>query len=118
MTILRELWTGEVEAVETKSVYQYVIDLKERLEETCKMAKTELQKSKARYKKYYNRKARARSFEVGDEVLILLPTDHNKLIMHWKGPFPIVEKVSRLDYKIDRGHCQKTFHANLLKYYQ
>ncbi|XP_072020266.1 uncharacterized protein [Amphiura filiformis] len=118
MSILRQLWTGEVETPETKSVYQYVIDLKERLEETCKLARAELLKSKARYRKIYNRKARSRKFAVGDEVLLLLPTDHNKLIMHWKGPFPVVEKVSQLDYKIDLGTRQQTFHANLLKYYQ
>ncbi len=117
MSILRELWTGEVETPETKTIYQYVIDLKNRLEETCKMARAELLKSKARYRKNYNRKAKSRKFAVGDEVLLLLPTDHNKLIMHWKGPFTVVEKVSQLDYKIDLGKCQKTFHANLLKLY-
>ncbi|XP_072022131.1 uncharacterized protein [Amphiura filiformis] len=112
-------WDRGVETPETKSVYQYVIDLKERLEETCKLARAELLKSKARYRKIYNRKARSRKFAVGDEVLLLLPTDHNKLIMHWKGPFPVVEKkVSQLDYKIDLGTRQQTFHANLLKYYQ
>ncbi len=117
MTILRELWTGEVETTETKSTYQYVIDLKDRLEETCKVAKAELSKSKTRYKKNYDRHARVRKFSVGDEVLLLLPTDNNKLLMHWKGPFPVVQKVGLMDYKIDLGHCQKTFHANLLKLY-
>ena len=30
MTILRELWTGEVSTTETKTTYQYIIDLRER----------------------------------------------------------------------------------------
>ena len=117
MSILRDLWTEDVETPETKTVYQYVIDLKNRLEETCKLAQKELAKSKARYTKYYNRRARARKFAVGDEVLLLLPTDHNKLIMHWKGPFTVVETVTPMDYKIDLGTCKKTFHVNLLKQY-
>ncbi|XP_033095865.1 uncharacterized protein LOC117100326 [Anneissia japonica] len=92
MKILKELWTGETEVSETKNVYQYVLDLQERLEQTCQLAREELQKSKQKYKMYYNKKARTRDMKVGDEVLLLLPTDNNKLLMHWKGPFPIKEK--------------------------
>ena len=36
---LREMWTKELRDPEVKSTYQYVIDLKERLEETCELAK-------------------------------------------------------------------------------
>lgn len=38
MMILRELWTKDVSDPDIKTTYQYVIDLKERLEETCKIA--------------------------------------------------------------------------------
>ncbi|XP_072022821.1 uncharacterized protein [Amphiura filiformis] len=117
LTVLKELWTGEIEEPETKSTYQYVLDLQDRLEKTCDLARQELQKSQSKYKSYYNRKAKCRKFKVGDEVLLLLPTDRNKLLMHWKGPFPIVDKVGSMDYKIDFGHHVKTFHANLLKKY-
>ncbi|PIK56474.1 hypothetical protein BSL78_06637 [Apostichopus japonicus] len=92
MTILKELWTKETEVSETKSVYQYVLDLQDRLEQTCQLAREELMKSKLRYRTYYNKRARVRDMKVGDEVLLLLPTDKNKLLMQWKGPFPIVEK--------------------------
>ncbi|PIK60000.1 hypothetical protein BSL78_03079 [Apostichopus japonicus] len=117
MRILKELWTGESEVSETKTVYQYVLDLQERLEQTCQLAREELKKSRQRYKTYYNKKARVRNMKVGEEVLLLLPTDKNKLLMQWKGPFPIVEKVGTMNYKIDFGHRVKTFHANLLKKY-
>ena len=117
LTVLKELWTGEIDEPETKSTYQYVLDLQDRLEKTCDLARQELQKSQSKYKSYYNRKAKCRKFKVGDEVLLLLPTDRNKLLMHWKGPFPIVDKVGSMDYKIDFGHHVKTFHANLLKRY-
>ena len=40
--ILKELWTGENQGEEVKTTYQYVIDLRERLEETCKLAHQEL----------------------------------------------------------------------------
>lgn len=117
MAILRELWTDEVDTPETKLSYQYVIDLKERLEETCKIAQVELAKNQSRYRKYYNRKTKPRGFSVGEEVLLLLPTEKSKLLLQWKGPFSVVAKVSPMDYRIALGSGEKTFHANLLKLY-
>ena len=54
-----------------------------------KLAPAELEKNQGRNKNLYNRKAKKRSFQVGDKVLVLLPTDQNKLFMQWKGPFEI-----------------------------
>ena len=45
LSILKELWAGEVNDVEVKLTYQYVIVLRERLEETCNMAQDGLSKS-------------------------------------------------------------------------
>ena len=117
MTILKELWTGKVTNPETKTTYQYVLDLRERLEQTCELAQKELSKATENTKRYYNRKTRARAFKKDDFVLLLLPTDNNKLLLQWKGPFRVLEKVGNLDYKIDLNGKSKTFHANLLKIY-
>ena len=83
MTILKELWTEEFDEAEVKTSYQYVIDLREKLERTLKLSREELKRSQARYQRYYNRNAKDRKFVVGDKVLILLPTDKNKLLMQW-----------------------------------
>ena len=117
MTILSELWTEQYDEGETKSTYQYIIDLQERLETTCQLAKEEMQRSKDKYHVQYNKKARPRSYQEGDEVLLLLHTDSNKLLMHWKGPFKIVKKCNKMNYQIDLGHRKQTFHINLLKKY-
>lgn len=45
MRILRELWTKEVNDPEVHTTYQYIVDLKERLESTCTMAKENLKKA-------------------------------------------------------------------------
>jgi len=81
MSILRELLTSEKVEREVKTTYEYVLDLKDRLHSTCELAQIELQKSQIRQKKYYDRKTKVRSFEKGDEVLVLLPTDSNKLLL-------------------------------------
>ena len=92
MSILRELWTGEVTNDETRTTYQYGMELRERMEETCRLAHEELKKAKVTQKEYYNRKARDRCLSVGDKVLLLLPTDNNKLHLQWKGPYDIIKK--------------------------
>ena len=78
LTILRELWTRDFEDEEVKTTYQYVVDLRQRLEETCKIAQEELSKSSKNYKTYYDMKTKDRQFKTGEEVLLLLPSDNNK----------------------------------------
>ena len=87
MFILKELWTKELEEPEVKNSYQYVFELREKLEDTLKLAHTELQKAQNKGKHYYDRKTKVRKFVPGEKVLVLLPTVHNKLLMQWKGPF-------------------------------
>ena len=117
MTILRDLWTGETAGEEVRSSYQYVLDLRERMESTCEMAKEELKRASKRYRKYYDTRSRDRKFNVDDEVLILLPTDNNKLLTQWQGPYKVTGKVAKNDYKILIKGKDKTFHTNLLKKY-
>ena len=117
MKILRELWTKEVADSEVRTTYQYVVDLKERLEATCRLARENLQKSSEKYRKYYNKGARNRQMSKGEKVLILLPTASNKLQMQWKGPYEIIERLGKVDYRINVNGKIKTFHANMLKLY-
>ena len=69
MFILKELWTKEVEEPEVKNSYQYVFEIREKLEDTLKLAHTELQKAQNKGKHYYDRKTKIRKFVPGDEVL-------------------------------------------------
>ena len=117
MAILKRLWTQDVPDPEIKTTYQFVFDLKEKLEKTCQMAQQNLKTSSARYKKYYNSKARDRQLKAGDKVLVLLPTSNNKLLMQWKGPFVVTRKMSPFDYKVDVYGKVKPFYINMLRLY-
>ncbi|GFR66735.1 zinc finger protein [Elysia marginata] len=117
MHILRELWTKDIEKPEVKSSYEYVLNLRERLDDSLKIACEELEKAQGRQKHYYDRTVKCRKFSVGEKVLVLLPTDSNKLLMQWKGPFEVVATVGVNDYRINVSGKVKTFHANLLKGY-
>lgn len=118
LSVLKEMWVKEgTEDPTVKTTYQYVLDLRERIEKTCELACQELNKSAKRYKKYYDRKAKARILQPGDEALLLLPTDNNKLLLQWKGPFKVLNRVGKCDYSIDVNGKPRTFHINMLQQY-
>ena len=114
---LKELWFKEENGSEVTTSYQYVSELQERLDETMKLAQAELERNQIRNKKLYNRKAKKRVFQVGDKVLLLLPSDHNTLLMQWKGPFEVKGCRRGNNYQIEVSRKMKTFHVNLLKHY-
>ena len=117
VAILKELWTEEDLGEDTKNEYEYVIDLRKRLVESWQLAQDTLKSSAKRYKGYYDRRAKKRTLKVGDEVLILLPTVHNKLLVEWQGPFKVVATKFDYDYVVDVKGVMKTFHINLLRRY-
>ena len=84
MSILRELWTKEEPCDEVRTTYQYVLDLRNRLEDTCQLVKESLSKSSDKTKKHFDRKSRMTELQAGDSVLIMRPTDSPKLLMQWK----------------------------------
>ena len=50
-------------------------------------------------------------------MLILLPTDSNKLLMQWRGPYTVESRVGANDYRVKMGSKTKTYHVNMLKKY-
>ena len=117
MSVLRDIWADEDINEQTKTTYQYVLELRERLESTCKLAHDELRKAQENQHKWFNKKARAKHLKEGDQVLLLLPTKLNKLEMQWQGPFDIIKKVRENDYVINLDGQHKMFHANMLRKY-
>ena len=117
LEILKTLWTGEAKGEEVKTTYNYVLDLREKLEKTMEIAHEELRRAATKHKSMYDRKTKDRVFTAGDDVLILLPTDNNKLVMQWKGPFAIIERVGKNDYRIQVKDKIRIFHVNMLKLY-
>ena len=67
------------------------------------MAKEELAKVKVRNQKYYNKRTRDRKLQVGDTVLLLLPTERNKLTLAWRGPYKVIGVVGDFDYTGSRS---------------
>ena len=116
LALVKDSWTSDKPG-ETVSEYQYVLELKERITKTCKIAQENVQKAAASYKAYKDKKAKERTFEEGDEVLVLLPTDANKLLLKWQGPFEVTKKVNKVDYVVKTNRGEKLLHVNMFKKY-
>ena len=116
--ILKELWTGETDWTEVKTSYQYIFELRERSDNSMKIAQEELLKPWKKNKTLYDRRVKRREFQEGDKVLLLLPTDTKKLLMQWKGSYEIMSSCGKgNDYRAEENKKVKTFHANMLKKY-
>ena len=118
LSILHELVSNDAIDSELKPSYQYVVDLRTKLQDMAKTAIDNSEISATKYKEYFDKKTTTRKFKVNDEVLIMRPTSSNKFVMQWKGPYIISGiHANGVDYFVKVGTKTKLYHANMLKAY-
>jgi RNase H-like domain found in reverse transcriptase/Reverse transcriptase (RNA-dependent DNA polymerase)/Integrase zinc binding domain/SCAN domain len=118
VAVLRDLWTGQDQDPEIKTTYQYVLDIRNRIEETCQLAQKEIAKTHLKNERRLNKHAKLRELVPGDKVLVISPKPQNKLEFIWKGPAVVLERKGVVSYKIkfDSG-TERIYHINMLKKY-
>lgn len=113
---IKESWlSGEVKF---HSVVEWVEELRETLARLHGRAEGNERLAKEKSKEYYDKKARERSFELGEMALVHTPSISGKLDNVWEGPFEIIDKLSNTTYKLavpDRRSHTQTAHINRLK---
>ncbi len=103
---------------EEKGIVQYVLEMRDRLEQNREQAKENLQEKQQVQKRWYDQHARLRQFQPGQKVLLLLPTSTSKLLAKWQGPYTVVCKMGPVTYEVhhpDKGKARQIYHVNLLK---
>ena len=116
LDILRESWEARQKSDE--SVVSYVLAVRERLARMTKLVQENLARAQKQQKSWYDRNARSRAFEPGDQVLVLLPTATSKLFAQWQGPYKVTRRVGKVNYEVDmsdRRKRRRIFHINLLR---
>ena len=98
-------------------VVDYVLKMREQMRDLVSLANANEKLSKRKQKFYYDKSTRSSKLKPGDKVLILLPSDSNKLLAEWTGPFEVLERINKVDYSIKVRNHVKTFHINMLKLY-
>lgn len=103
-----------------KSLSSYVYGFRRRLLLACKMATENLTEGQRKMKRNYDRKAEARVFSPGDQVVALLPIPGSPFGAKYSGPYSVVRQVSETNYVVvtpDRRWATQLCHINLLKPY-
>lgn len=116
ISLIAETWTKIEDKSDSKPLYAYLFELKNIIFETAEIAQKNSEDASRRNKHYFDKHSKQRTFAVNDEVLILLPSESNKLLMTWSGPYKVVS-VMHPDYKVDVRGKLKILHANMLKKY-
>lgn len=95
----------------------YVFDLKQKMQESHKIARERLINKKIKSKKQYDKKEFSEDLDVKDLILLKDKTQKNKLSPLWKGPFEILEVLDTENVVIQRGRRKVTVHKNDVKRY-
>ena len=116
LDVVKESWEEIPKSPE--SVVSYVVSTHNRLSEMSELVRSNMGKAQAQQKAWYDQNARERTFQVGEQVLVLLPTSSNKLLAQWHGPYPITKVISGVTYQVDmldKRKRSRVFHVNMLR---
>ncbi|KAG1952330.1 gag-pol fusion protein [Pimephales promelas] len=119
LKLLKENLLG-VDVSPKTNVLNYVSRFRERLHNAWAQAKESLTAAQKDMKRRYDIKAVPRSFNAGDQVLVLLPTSGSALSACFSGPYVLTKKLSETDYVVstpDRTRKTRVCHINMLKAY-
>lgn len=114
LDLLREHW----ESPAGENVVAYVVKMRERLEQMTELAQQNMWTAQDKQKTWYDKKARERAFQPGQQVFLLLSSNDSKLLARWQGPYQVTKRLGRVIYELympERKKKHQTFYVNLLK---
>nr|XP_048688258.1 uncharacterized protein LOC125627788 isoform X2 [Caretta caretta] len=100
------------------NILDSVTNLQNTLRTSLALAKENLQDTQKKQKAWYDKHARERSFEVGDQVMVLKALQAHKMEVSWEGPFKVQERLGTVNYLIAfpiSNQKPKVYHINSLK---
>ena len=117
LKVLKEKWLS---SSSDSDLLTYVSTFRSRLAKACEIAKSNLKQSQKKMKVWYDRRAKQRSFEPNEKVLILFPVVGSPLQARYHGPYVVERKLNEVNYIIatpDRRKKRQLSHINMLKKY-
>jgi len=117
LSILKETWEGkrEVDVTSCQPVDQYIADLEQNMRNAEKYAREHSTIEQQRYVKYYNAHAKDKSFQTGEQVLVLEKDSSHKLFARWKlGKILRIRSPYTYDVQFSDGSCRQ-LHANKIR---
>ena len=74
--------------------------MRDRIAAVMPMVREHMEKAQREQSVAYNQPAQPREFKPGDTVLVLVPTVECKFLATWQGPFEVIERVGKANYKV------------------
>ena len=103
-----------------ESVISHILSIRDKLSKMSELAKENLSTAQKKQKQWYDQRARCRQLDVGDHVLVLLPTSSSKLLAQWQGPYTVSRRMGTVNYLVNMNNhkkSQRVFHVNMLRKY-
>jgi len=120
MKILKDIWTGENQFSRTvrKSVSKLLVELQTQVQEIHDYADDHTDVEQQRYTNQYNKTAVDRHFQIGQQLIVLVPDSTNKFLNRWQGPGTVVSVKSTYSYLVELEQGQhRWLHADKLRPY-
>ncbi len=114
------LYAGWVdECYDGMDVSSWVVGLQDRLKTLHEVAVVNASAATNARKSYFNKNKSVRELEVGGKVLLRVPGLCGLLEASWEGPYDVVERLSRVNYKVCKGGAgrKRVVHINNTKRY-
>jgi len=120
LAILKENWTGEDDLPLDlgKSTVAFLQELKANLQAASDYANEHCKQTQRRYAHNYNLRSTDRKYDVGQQVIVLLPDGQSRHILsRWQGPATVVERKSPYSYVVELNGQKRHLHADRLRAY-
>ena len=120
LAVIKETWLEK--RPNTSNLTSYVLEMRKRLTTMQEVVQKNLSQAQSKQKRSYDVRSSNRHFDMGDKVLLLLPTPGSKLEIKWQGPYTVTKVLDNgLNYELNTGKAVKqhrVYHVNLLRKWQ
>ena len=96
----------------------HVLAMRDKLASMTQLVQKNLKNAQQTQKRWYDRTAREREFQSGDQVLVLLPTSTSTLLAKWRGPYRVLKREGKVTYLVDMHDAckrKRILHVNMLR---
>ena len=118
LDVMYDAWSGLDKELPklSKDDTKFVLELKNRLQVAQEAAACSQSSHEQKYVEIYNKRAKVKEFNVGDQVLILMPDSTSKVKSKWLGPGVVTERAAQFSYfvKLEDGST-RLLHVNKLR---
>ena len=117
LDVLKSGWTDK-DGPQTTTL-EWLLELRSRLDQITDSAIQTQMEVQAETKARYDKHAKERHFDVGVQILVLMPVTSIKLTAQWTGPYLVENKLSPVTYTVrmpDKWKKTHTIHINIMKF--